>query len=73
VLEQVGEPGSPRSLVLRADVVPEIDRRERQPAIDVEDDPEAVREAMAEEREVGESRHGGGSIRDGATCGKRKA
>jgi hypothetical protein len=47
VLEEVGESGAPRPFVLRADVVPEIDRGERQPAIDVQDDPEAVRQAVA--------------------------
>ena len=46
VLEQVGEAGAARPLVLRADVVPEVDRHQRQRGVAVEDDAQAVVERM---------------------------
>src|SRR5262249_11008394 len=44
VLEQVREAGAPRRLVLRADVVPEVDGDEGAAAIDVQNDRQAVRQ-----------------------------
>ena len=54
VLEQVREAGAARHLVGRADVVPEVDRDQRQPLVLREDDLEAVRQR---ERRVFEARN----------------
>ena len=42
VLEEMGESGAPRTLVLRADVVPEIDRHQRQSIIGMQHHPQTV-------------------------------
>jgi hypothetical protein len=64
VLEQVREAGPPRHLVLRADVVPEIDSHERAGSIRVKDHLEAVGQRVAveldfEHRRGGRARHNG--------------
>ncbi len=46
VLEQVGEAGSPRIFVRGTDVVPQVDRDERQPVIFGQDHFEAVRQRV---------------------------
>jgi len=71
VFEQVGEAGAARPLVLRADVVPEVDRDERQPAVDVENDTQAVGERGLVQRQSGVARHGRRSIRESTGRGKR--
>ena len=67
VLEKVREAGSSGLLVLGTDVVPEIDRDERQGGVAVEDDPQAVGELVAREvslrRRRGEGRERGGGQR----------
>ena len=50
VLEQVSEPGSLESLVCRADVIPQIDRDDRRRVILGEHHMQAVREAVALDR-----------------------
>ena len=57
VLEEVGEAGPARPLVLRADVVPEVDRHQGQAPVVVEDDPQAVGQGVLGEAEVGFGRH----------------
>ena len=44
VLEQVGEPGAAGALVLRADVVPHVDRHDRRLVVLVDQDGQAVRQ-----------------------------
>jgi hypothetical protein len=51
VLEKVSETGPPRALVFRADVVPEVDGDERRGVVFVEDNAEAVGEAVVFEGE----------------------
>jgi len=51
VLEQVSKTGPARSFVLRADVIPEVDGNERGGMVFVEDDTEAVGEAVVFEGE----------------------
>ena len=46
MFEQVREPGAPRKFVLRSDVIPEIHRHHRQPAILVDDHAQAVLERV---------------------------
>ncbi len=57
VLEQVREPGLAGDLVLRADVVPEVDRDDRGEVILGDDDSQAVGEALVAEGDLGD---GGG-------------
>jgi hypothetical protein len=52
VLEQVREPGAPRHLVLRSDVVPHVHGHDRAIVVFVDDDLEAVSEHMFPERDV---------------------
>jgi hypothetical protein len=58
VLEQVREPGATDALVLRADVIPEIDRHDRHTTILVDDDIEAVGERAFGVRKLDCGRHG---------------
>ena len=51
VLEEVGEPGLARLLVLRADVVPEVDRHDRGEVVLGDDDPQAIGKAVVAERD----------------------
>ena len=51
VLEQMGESGAAGSLVLRADVVPDVDRRQGQRRIAVQHHPQAVGQGVALELE----------------------
>ena len=57
VLEEVGEAGAVRLLVLRADVVPDVDGGNRNRAVDVHDQVEAVAQGVLLEGDVG--RHQG--------------
>ena len=57
VLEEVGEAGLARDLVLGADVVPEVDRDDRGEVVLGDDDPQAVVETLVAE---GDLRDGGG-------------
>jgi hypothetical protein len=52
VLEEVGEAGAAHDLVLRADVIPDVDRDARRAAIRGEDDGQAVRELVPLEGNV---------------------
>ena len=52
VLEEMGEAGAPRLLVLRADVVPLVDVHDRELAVDVQDDLQAVRQGVLLELDV---------------------
>ncbi len=52
VLEQMREAGSPRLLVGRADVVPDVDRRDRHRLVLMQDDVEPVRELELPERHL---------------------
>ena len=52
VLEQVREPGHAGALVLRPDVVPDVDRDDRHVMVLVDDDVEAIGERSLGEREV---------------------
>ena len=51
VLEQVGEAGAPRLLVGRPDVIPEVHRHHRQPAILAQDHIQAIRQRVLLEGE----------------------
>jgi hypothetical protein len=53
VLEEVGEAGAPGALVQRADVVPQVDRDQRQPMIFPEDDLKSVRQRVLLILEIG--------------------
>ena len=64
VLEQVREPGAPGLLVLRADVVPDVDGDDRAVVILVHDHVEPVGELLVDEGNV----HGGWRVR---TSGRR--
>src|SRR5204862_2452461 len=57
VLEQVRESGLALDLVLRADVVPEVDRHDRSEPIDRDDQAEPIGEALVGERHGRLSRH----------------
>ena len=57
VLEQVCEAGLARDLVLRADVVPQVDRDDGGQVVLGHDDPQAVGQALVAERDLG---NGGG-------------
>ncbi len=57
VLEQVREAGLARDLVLRADVVPQVDGDDRSEVILGHDDPQAVGQSVVAERDLGD---GGG-------------
>ena len=69
MLEEVREPRPPRLLVLRADVVPLVDVHDRELAVDVQDDLQAVRQGVLLELDLGDlagapgDRRGGGSRR----------
>ena len=63
VLEQVGEARLARDLVLRADVVPEVDRDDRCEVILGDDDAQAVVETLVAERDVGDG--GGHAVTSG--------
>ena len=52
VLEEVGEPGRAGALVLRSDVVPEVDGHNRTVVILVQDDVEAVGERVPDIRNL---------------------
>ncbi len=56
VLEKVSEAGASRTLVLGTDVVPEVDRHERQGGVAMQHDLETVRELVARERPVPQGR-----------------
>ena len=56
VLEEVGEAGLARDLVLRADVVPEVDRDDGREVVLGDDDAQAVGEALVAEDDL---RNGG--------------
>ena len=53
VLEEVGEAGLARLLVLAADVVPEVDGDERRPRVTREDDTQPVVEQVSLDRDLG--------------------
>ena len=55
VLEQVGEAGLARHLVLRADVVPEVDRDDRREVVLGHDDPQAVGQSVVAEGDLRDS------------------
>src|SRR5262249_21102386 len=57
VLEEVGEAGPARPLVLRADVIPEVDSDQREAAIEVEDEAQPVPQGVLGEAEVGVGGH----------------
>ena len=52
VLEQVGEAGAAGSLVLRADVVPEVDGDQRHRRVAMEHDPQPVVQGVAFKSQV---------------------
>ena len=52
MLEQMREPGPPRMLVLRPDVIPDVHRHHRQPVIFVDDHAQAVVERVLGEGNV---------------------
>jgi len=54
VLEQMGEAGLAPHLVLRADVVPEVDRDHRSEVVLGDDDPQAVGETLVAEGDLRE-------------------
>ena len=60
VLEEVGEAGLARLLVLRADVVPDVHRRDRGLVVLVDDEGEAVRQHVLLEGDLRDSDLGGG-------------
>jgi hypothetical protein len=66
VLEEVGEAGLARDLVLRADVVPEVDGDDRGQVVLGDDDPQAVVEVLVAEHDLGD---GGGHACDLAIVG----
>src|SRR5262249_52169115 len=53
VLEEVGEAGPAWPLVLRADVIPEVDGDQGEAAVEVEDDAQPVSQGVLGEAEVG--------------------
>ena len=68
MLEQVREPAPPAALVLRADVEPLVDVDDRQLAVDVQDDLQAVRQRVFLERTFGMDADGDGCD-DAGGCG----
>jgi hypothetical protein len=54
VLEEVREAGLARLLVAAADVIPEVHRHDRRTLVARQDHPQAVRELMAFDRDVGQ-------------------
>ena len=64
VLEEVGEAGLAGLLVLRADVVPEVDRDDRGDPIGSDDDAEAVVEGALAEADVRALAHDGSAVTD---------
>jgi hypothetical protein len=52
VLEQMREAGSPGLLVLRTDVVPDVDGDDRTAAVLMEQHVEAVRQRVLDERDI---------------------
>ena len=52
MLEQMREAGPPAPLVFGSDVIPDVDRDDRQPVILVDDDVEAVVERRVYERNM---------------------
>ena len=52
VLEEMGEPGAVRLLVLRADVVPQVDGRDGDRTVDVQNDVQAVAQGVLLESDV---------------------
>ena len=52
VLEQMGEAGAPRLLVLRPDVIPDVHGNDRTRVVFVEQDVESVAERVLGERKV---------------------
>ena len=70
VLEEVGETGLARHLVLRADVVPEVHRDDRREMVLCDDDPQPVVEMVVAECDLGDGgRHEGpSSVRGGGAA-----
>ena len=68
VLEEVREAGLARLLVLRSDVVPDVDRHDRRQVVLGDDQAEAVREAL-----VGEGNGGNGGRQGRSSVGEGRA
>jgi hypothetical protein len=73
VLEEMGEPGLADLLVLRADVVPDVDRDDRHEVVLGHDDAEPVRQARVGEIDPGHGHADSRELRDRAGRSYRRS